>query len=175
MLKEYLSQGYSVYKDKFNTSCVLVTDLYGLGVHVTGTLDCNRVEVPTEISNLKKKLAHKSMSQGDGVYVCDGTLVYVVWNDTKCVSVMSNEHPSHSEGTVLRNVKNNAGVNEKKDVPIPAIVYSYNCLMNDVDLFDELIKYYNILHQTHKCWKTFLHFVEIAIVNSYIIYKEVHP
>ena len=102
-------------------------------------------------------------------------MVYVVWNDTKCVSVISNEHPSHSEGTVLRNVKKNAGVNEKKDVPIPAIVYSYNCLMNDVDLFDELIKYYNILHQTRKCWKTFLHFVEIAIVNSYIIYKEVHP
>ena len=88
---------------------------------------------------------------------------------------MSNEHPSHCEGTVLRNVKNNAGINEKKDVPIPAIVYSYNCLMNDVGLFDELIKYYNILHQIRKYWKTFLHFVEIAIVNSYIIYKEVYP
>ena len=137
----------------------LIYDLNGLGVHVTGTLDCNCVEVPTEISNLKKKLAHKSMSQGDGVYVRDGTLVYVVWNDTKCVSVMSNEHPSYCEGTVLRNVKNNVEVNEKKDVPIPAIVYSYNCLMNDVYLFDELIKYYNILHQTRKYWKTFLHFV----------------
>ena len=174
LMKDYLSQGYSLYIDNFYTSPIL--DLYGLGVHVTGTLDCSRVGVPAEISDLKKQLARKSVSRGDGAYVRDGVSVFAVWKDTKCVSVMSNEHPGHSESTVTRNVKGDAGVNEKKDVPIPIIVYNYNRFMNGVDRSDQLIKYYNVLRQTHKYWKTlFLHFIDIAIVNSYIIYKEVHP
>ncbi len=48
--------------------------------------------------------------------------------------------------------------------------------MNGVDRSDQRIKYYNLLRQTRKYWKTlFLHYVDIAIVNAYIIYKELHP
>ena len=47
--------------------------------------------------------------------------------------------------------------------------------MNGVDRSDQLIKNYNILRQTRKYWKMlFLHYVDIAIVNSYILYKELH-
>ena len=54
---------------------------------------------------------------------------------------------------------------------MPAIIYSYNRYMNGVDRSDQL----NILRQTRKDWKTlFLHYVDIAIVNSYILYKELH-
>lgn len=113
------------------------------------------------------------MSRGEGSYVRDGVCVYAVWKDTKCVSVMSNEHPGHSESKVTRNVKDKDGVNQKKEVPIPAII---NRFMNGVDRSDQLIKNYNILRQTRKYWKTlFLHYVDIAIVNAYILYKELHP
>ena len=62
---------------------------------------------------------------------------------------------------------------KKKDVPIPIIVYNYNKYMNEVDRSDQLIKYYNILRQTKKYWKTlFFHFIDIAIVNSFILFKE---
>ncbi len=116
------------------------------------------------------------MIRGNGAYVRDGTSVYAVWKDTKCVSVLSNEHPGHSENKVTRNFKNSSGVSEKKEVPIPAIIYNYNRFMNGVDRSDQLIKYYNILRQTHKYWKTlFFHYIDISIVNSYILYKEVHP
>ena len=121
-------------------------------------------------------MAKKSVSQGDGAYVRDGVCVYAVWKDTKCVSVMSNEHPGHSESKVTRNVKDKDGVNQKKEVPIPAIVYCYNRFMNSVDRSDQLIKNYNILRQTKKYWKTlFLHYIDTAIVNAYILYKELHP
>ena len=83
---------------------------------------------------------------------------------------MANEHPGHSEETVTRNVKRD-GVTEKKEVPIPVMIYNYNRFMNGVDRSDQLIKYYNVLRQTQKYWKTlFFHFIDIAIVN-----KEVHP
>ena len=176
LMQDYLSQGYALYINNFYTSPTLVADLYNLCVHVTGTLDCTRIGVPTEISSLKKQLARKSVSRGEGAYVRDGVCVYAVWKDTKCVTVMSNEHPGHSESTVTRNVKDKDGVNQKKEVPIPAIVYSYNRYMNGADQSDQLIKNYNILHQTKKYWKTLLlHDSDIAIVNSYILYKELHP
>ena len=40
---------------------------------------------------------------------------------TKCVAVMSNEHPGHSETKVLRNVKEKDGKTTKKEVQISAI------------------------------------------------------
>ena len=147
LMQEYQSQGYSLYIDNFYTSPTLVSDLYDLGVHVTGTLDCTRTGVPAEIPALKKQMAKKFVSRGEGSYVRDGVCVYAVWKDTKCVSVMSNEHPGHSESKVTRNVKDKDGVNQKKEVPIPAISYCYNCFMNGVDRSDQLIKNYNILRK----------------------------
>ncbi len=49
LMKDYLSQGYSLYIDNFYTSPVLVSDFYGLGVDVTGTLDITRIGVHVEI------------------------------------------------------------------------------------------------------------------------------
>lgn len=147
---------------------MLVYDLYTNGIHVTGTINCTRSGVPSQISILRKEMMCKLVCQGNGGYVRDGVCAYAVWKDTNCVTIVSNEHPGHSMNTVTRNVKNKEGKNEKKEVPIPATVYNYNCYMNGVDRSDQLINYYNILKQTKKYWKTLsLHFVDIAIVNSY--------
>ena len=95
-------------------------DLYQKGVHVTGTLDCSRIGVPSEIYDLKKEYSKSKVIRGDGAYVRDGIKVFSVWRDTKCVCVMSSEHPGHSakcvcvmssehpghsETTVERNIK----------------------------------------------------------------------
>lgn len=52
--------------------------------------------------------------------------------DTKCVSVVSNEHPGHTESSHKKCKR----VNPKKEVPIAAIVYIYNHFMNCVDQSD---------------------------------------
>ena len=49
LLQDYLSQGYYLYIDNFYTSPTLVSDLYDISVHVTGTLDCTHTGVPAEI------------------------------------------------------------------------------------------------------------------------------
>lgn len=176
LMEPYSLQGYSLYIDNFYTSPTLVTYLYKNGIHCTGTLDCTRTGVPSQVHHLKKDLAKKSVPRGKGVYVRDGICAYAVWKDTKCVAVMSSEHPGHSETTVTRNVKQENGQNEKMAVQIPSIVYNYNRFMNGVDRSDQLINYYNLLRQTKKYWKTlFFHYVDIALVNSYIIYKELNP
>ncbi len=168
LMDPYNFQGYSLYIDNFYTSPTLVTDLYKNGIHCTGTLDCTRIGVPSQVYGLKKNLAKKSIPRGKGNYVRDGVCAYAIWKDTKCVAVMSSEHPGHSETTVTRNVTQEDGKNEKMPVPIPSIVYNYNRFMNGVDRSDQMIKYYNILSQTKKYWKTlFFHYIDIALVNAY--------
>ena len=151
-------------------------ELYKDGIRCSGTLDCTHRGVPAQVHNLKKDLSKKSVPRGKGVYVRDCICAYTVWKDTKCVAVMSSEHPGHSETTVARNVKQVDGKTEKMAISIPSIIYSYNIFMNVVDCSDQMIKYYNILRQMKKYWKTlFFYFIDITVVNAYIVYKELNP
>lgn len=173
LLEGYLDQGYSIYVDNFYTSPTLGSHLFDHSTHITGTLDRTRVGVPDEVKDLWANMSHRATTRGSGGYVRVGSLVYAVWKDTKCIVVMSTSHPGHSMNTVLRNCKDSDGKHQKIPVPIPEPVYQYNRYMGGVDCSDQLIKYYNVLRQTKKYWKTlFLHSIDIAVVNAYLLHRE---
>ena len=55
----------------------------------------------------------------------------------------------------------------------PTVVADYNQYMLGVDKMDQLISYYSFLHKSIKWWrKVFFWILEVAAVNSYILYKE---
>lgn len=54
----------------------------------------------------------------------------------------------------------------------PKVIDDYNLGMDGVDISDQYSVYYNFEHGSVKWWrKEFFHFVEMAVVNSYILYR----
>ena len=55
----------------------------------------------------------------------------------------------------------------------PLVVQDYNLNMLGVDKLDQLMSYYSFLHKTVKWWrKVFFWILEVAVINAYIIYKD---
>lgn len=169
----FLDQGYRIYMDNYYTSPQLLKDLYEKKTYATGTMASNRKGFPEEIKGIVAEYNKKP--RGSGIYMRDKAVVYTVWKDTKCVTVGSNQHAGHADDTVLCNWKEK-GERKKKDVPIPIPIYNYNKFMGGVDRSDQMIKYYEVLRQTKKYWKTlFFHFIDLPTVNAYILYRTIHP
>ena len=55
----------------------------------------------------------------------------------------------------------------------PVVIYDYNQDMLGVDKLDQFASYYSFLHKSVKWWrKIFFWMLEVAVINSYIIYKK---
>ena len=167
-------QGYEVYCDNFYSSSSLFSDLLENGITATGTVKTNRMGVPSEVKLLKEALEKTHVPRGTGYYIRPrgSRTVYIVWKDSKCVTVMSTGYPGHSSSTVKRRVKVSTGVSHTQDVSIPIAVQMYNSYMGGVDKSDQYISYNRVLRKTVRYWKTFFfHLLEIVATNSCILYN----
>ncbi|XP_035241192.1 piggyBac transposable element-derived protein 4-like [Anguilla anguilla] len=166
--RAFLGSGYYVYMDNFYTSPKLFRDLYGQNFGACGTYRENRKECPRTACNALTKKSGRGALR----WIRDGPLVFVKWMDTREVAVCSTIHAAFTGDTIQRRVKQD-GVWISKNFPCPSPIIQYNAHMGGVDLSDQLIQYYTTQHKTMRWYrKLFLHFLDIAATNAYILHKE---
>ncbi|CAM4735290.1 unnamed protein product [Leuciscus chuanchicus] len=168
--KKVLGSGYHVYMDDFYTSPKLLTDLFAMKFGACGTYREYRKDFPRSASN---PLTKKS-SRGSIRWIRDGPLVCVKWMDKQEMSVCSTIHAAYTGDRVKRQVKAQE-TRRTKSFPCPAPVSAYNQHMTSVDPSDQLLQYYTAQHNTMKWYrKVFLHFLDVAATNAFILHKELH-
>jgi hypothetical protein len=145
--------------DRFFTSVHL---LQSLNFPAVGTCIPNRKNLPKITNKLKR---------GESVFQCtsDG-LMFVKWQDTKEVLMLSN---CHKNNVVTVNKKMKDG--SRSDVPCPEMVAFYREHMGGVDLADQMASLYDFNRKSTKWWrKVFFRLVMMAAVNAWILSKEIN-
>ena len=130
------------------------------GTSFTGTMIKNRVPLPDVVR------APSFSMQGDETRAFRaGSLLTVAWRaaSKKKPLIMLSSNCVHQSVTV----RSRRTTQQK-----PMVVDLYNHSMNGVDRADQYTVYYSFIRRSVKWWrKVFFWLLEVAVVNSYILYK----
>ena len=170
LIKPFLNQGYRLFVENFYTSVTLFKDLFAQGVAATGTVMDTRRDFPAGLKNSKEWA--KGKNRGDMRWERDPPCLALQWVDNKVVSLLTTIDNANDQVLVKRK-KRTGGVWHTKVVPQPQVISNYNKYMNAVDRSDQILATNNVLRKCMKWWKTlFFHLIDIAVVNSFILFKE---
>ncbi|XP_065313258.1 piggyBac transposable element-derived protein 3-like [Gordionus sp. m RMFG-2023] len=161
---------HKIYFDNFFTSFKLLSYLKQMGYFATGTVRDNRIEhCPVESI---KVVAKKERGYYDYRFEKLNEIFVVRWNDNSVVTVASTCHTISLLSNVSRYSKK---ISSKIKIPQPNMVTAYNKHMGGVDLCDNLISTYRIKIRGKKWWwPIFTNFIDVALVNSWKIWKFVN-
>ena len=116
------------------------------------------------------KAWEKGKERWDMRWERDGSLLALQWKDNKIVTMLSSIHIATQSVAVNRKVKID-DVWRIKEMKQPMVICKYNKFMNAVDKSDQILSTNNVLRKCLRWWKTFFHMIDIAVVNSLIIFQ----
>ncbi|XP_069670940.1 piggyBac transposable element-derived protein 3-like isoform X1 [Periplaneta americana] len=163
-------RAHDIYFDNFFTSRDLLLHLQDLGFRATGTVRENRMDgCPLQDTKLLQKSVRGSY---DYSFDINGEILFVKWNDNRSVTVASNfdvVEPVASASRWNRNAR------QKISVQQPLVIKNYNKYIGGVDHHDCLAgKYATAIRCKKWYWALFVRMLDMAVVNGWIIYREIH-
>lgn len=164
MVENLPGKNHIVFMDNFFTSHDLFKILKDNLIYAVGTINASR-------KNLPKLKNDKLILRGEYDWKISNTgIVMYKWKDNKCVHLLSSLNSPKDTGNVNRKSKDG----NQKLVSCPKVLIDYNKNMNFVNNFYRLNSDYKLDRKSMKWYlRLIFHFVESAITNSYIIYKEI--
>lgn len=162
---------HKLYFDNYYSSVPLLVYLQQQGIQSLGTARRNRIpecKLPTEkeLSKLPRGTSEEYVANVDGVDVSS-----VIWKDNKCVIFLSTFTGKLPEQKVKRYERR---TKTYKEVDCPEVVVKYNKHMGGVDLLDSHLGRHSIKIKSKKWYfRLFYHMLDLAIINAWILYKEV--
>ena len=157
------NSGRHLYCDNYYSSPQLFLALWSLGIGACGTVRTNRRGVPAAMRSRAK------MTKGEVKSINKEGILSLQWMDKRKVTVISTLH--NDDMVSKRRIRlTSDGIEE---IMKPKVISDYNTHMGGVNKADQLLSYYSFTRRTMKWWKrVFFHLVDVAIVNSYIMYSE---
>ncbi|XP_055918585.1 piggyBac transposable element-derived protein 4-like [Eupeodes corollae] len=164
LTQKLIGKGHHVFFDNFFNSVQLQKDLKNQTIYSCGTVRANRKNLPTDLLN------DKCLTKGNSDWrVSRDGMAFVKWKDTKAVHILGNFLDPSKNTTTMRKQKDGTSLS----INCPEMIAVYNKNMGFVDKADMLKSCYDIDRKSKKCWhRIFWHFLDVSVVNSFIIFKE---
>ncbi|XP_066959027.1 piggyBac transposable element-derived protein 3-like [Macrobrachium rosenbergii] len=163
-------ESHAVYFYNYFTGYELLVHLRNIGFQASGTHRENCLKNCT----LKSTNDMRKETRGSYDYRFDTNeeVLMVNWLDNKCVTVGTNYDTVEPLAKVQRWIKTSKS---KGSVPQPNAIFDYNKCMGGVDHHDWLVGKYSVSIRGKKWyWPLFIRMRDMAVVNSWIIYKLLH-
>ena len=159
LCNDYLEQGRTVYTDRYYT---MAQTLESHKTAFTGTCMKNRQQIPQAFRQKTFRLSDDEVQA-----YRSGKLLSLAWRA-----------PAKKKEIIMISTKDNASITSVtsratgKTANKPVVIDHYNQSMNGVDLADQYTTYYSFVRKSRKWWKKVCFWLlEVATVNSYILYK----
>ena len=138
LLEKADGSGYHVYTDRFYTSILLANQLLQKQIHLTGTVQKNRVGLPSDLKKLKLK------NHEIKVYRHQDEVMTLAWQDKRLILMLSTWH--NADTTIRKRWING----EEIEVIKPTVVCDYTSKMGGVDRADHYCASYSFTRKTPK-------------------------
>ena len=169
LLERYLGKGYHVFMDNYYNSVSLADELYANATHCSGTLRLSRKGAPQVLKNL----AGKKLKRGELVFRRRGNTFILCWQDVRLVTLITTAGDAATEPYVSRKrVRTQQGTTLREvHMERPKLIKEYTRYMGGVDLFDQMIKYYEFVRRTAKWTKKMVFYLlQVGMLNAYSLY-----
>ncbi|XP_068222159.1 piggyBac transposable element-derived protein 4-like [Palaemon carinicauda] len=164
LMGPHLDKGYPVYMDNYYNSVPLAEELYSRGTHVSGTLRVTRRGAPTVLRKCSK---YNSLPRGDMEWRRKDNTFVICWQDIRCVTFITTAENATTESYIHnRRIKGGGRyMLEEQHLQRPKALGDYIAYMGGVDLFDQMMNYYNSARRSRR-WtkKTIFYLLQLALI-----------